>query len=73
LTGRNNSWTKSRVCTFRNQHGVAVYKEGERTERGELKLDEAAAALGVSSMTALRIQSGLIEGDYVCKGPPWVI
>src|SRR4051794_11630089 len=74
LTGRNNSWTQSRVCTFRNTHGIAAYKEGERTERGELTLDEAAAALGVSPMTALRmIRSGIIEGDHVCKGAPWVI
>jgi DNA invertase Pin-like site-specific DNA recombinase len=74
LTGRNNSWTQSRVCTFRNQHDIAVYKEGERAERRELTLDEAAAALGISPMTALRmIRSGILEGYHVCKGAPWVI
>ena len=25
-TGRQNGWTQSRVCTFRNQHGIAVYR-----------------------------------------------
>jgi excisionase family DNA binding protein len=74
LTGRNNSWTQSRVCTFRNKHDIAVYRDGERAERGELTLDEAAASLGVSPMTVLRmIRSGAIEGRHLCKGAPWVI
>jgi excisionase family DNA binding protein len=74
LTGRNNSWTQSRVCAFRNKHDVAVYRDGERAERGELTLDEAAASLGVSPMTVLRmIRNGAIEGRHLCKGAPWVI
>jgi hypothetical protein len=74
LTGRNNSWTQSRVCTFRNQHDIAVYRDGERAERGELTLEEAAASLGISPMSALRmIRSGVIEGRHLCKGAPWVI
>ena len=74
VTGRNNSWTQSRVCTFRNQHDIAVYRDGERADRGELTLEEAAASLGVSPMTALRmIRSGILEGRHLCKGAPWVI
>jgi excisionase family DNA binding protein len=74
VTGRNNSWTQSRVCTFRNQHNIAVYRDGERTKRGELTLEEAAASLGVSPMTALRmIRSGVLEGHHLGKGAPWVI
>jgi len=74
MTGRNNSWTQSRVCTFRNQHAIAVYRDGERTERGELTLDEAAASLGVSAMTVLRmIRRGVLDGHHLCKGAPWVI
>jgi excisionase family DNA binding protein len=74
LTGRNNSWTQSRVCTFRNQHDIAVYRDGERADRGELTLEEAAASLGVSPMTVLRmIRSGVLEGRHLCKGAPWVI
>ncbi len=74
VTGRNNSWTQSRVCTFRNQHDIAVYRDGERAERGELTLEEAAASLGVSPMTALRmIRSGILDGHHLCKGAPWVI
>jgi DNA invertase Pin-like site-specific DNA recombinase len=74
VTGRNNSWTQSRICTFRNQHDIAVYRDGERADRGELTLEEAAASLGVSPMTALRmIRSGILEGRHLCKGAPWVI
>jgi excisionase family DNA binding protein len=74
LTGRNNSWTQNRVCTIRNQHDIVVYRDGERADRGELTLDEAAASLGVSPMTVLRmIGSGVIEGHHLCKGAPWVI
>ena len=74
VTGRNNSWTQSRVCTFRNQHDIAVYRDGERADRGELTLEEAAASLGVSPMTALRmIRNGVLVGRHLCKGAPWVI
>jgi excisionase family DNA binding protein len=73
-TGRNNGWTQSRVCTFRNQHGIAVYHDGERAERGELTLDEAAARLSISPMTVLRlIRKGTISARQLCRGAPWVI
>jgi len=73
-TGRNNGWTQSRVCTFRNHRGIEVYREGERLERGELTLNEAAASLNVSPMTVLRmIQRGIIPARQLCKGAPWVI
>jgi excisionase family DNA binding protein len=74
VTGRNNSWTQSRVCTFRNQHDIAVYRDGERADRGELTIEEAAASLGVSTMTTLRmVRSGVLEGRHLCQGAPWVI
>ena len=73
-TGRDNGWTQSRVCTFRNQHDIAVYREGERAERGELTLDEAAAKLTISPMTVLRlIRDGTISARQLCRGAPWVI
>ena len=34
-TGRNNGWTQSRVCTFRNHRKIKVYREGERFIRIE--------------------------------------
>ncbi|HYN10556.1 MAG TPA: recombinase family protein [Vicinamibacterales bacterium] len=73
-TGRLNGWTQSRVCTFRNQHGIAVYREGERAARGEVTLNEAADQLGCGAMTALRmIREGALTGRQHCKGAPWII
>ncbi len=73
-TGRNNGWTQNRVCTFRNHRGIEVYQEGERLERGELTLDEAATRLNISPMTVLRmIRRGAIPARQLCKGAPWVI
>jgi DNA invertase Pin-like site-specific DNA recombinase len=73
-TGRGNGWTKTRVCSFRNHHGIAVHREGEWAERGEISLEAAAQIIDVSVMTALRlIQRGLIKGRQLCRGAPWVI
>ena len=73
-TGRGNTWTEARVRSFRGDHRIAVYRDGERSERGELTLDEAAKRLEVSKMTVLRlIRSGRIEARQACKGAPWVI
>ncbi|MCF3948921.1 recombinase family protein [Acidiphilium iwatense] len=73
-TGRENGWTQSRVCTFRNHRGIAVYRDGERLDRGELTLGEAAIKLNVSPMTVLRlIRDGVIPATQFCRGAPWVI
>ena len=59
---------------FRNHHGIAVYRDGEWAERGEITLDAAAEIIGVCKMTALRmIRRGDIKGRQVCTGAPWVI
>jgi excisionase family DNA binding protein len=73
-TGRGNGWTKARVCSFRSHHGIAVYREGEWGERGEMTLEAAAQVMNVSVMTALRmIRHGVIKGRQLCSGAPWVI
>ena len=73
-TGRNNGWTQSRVTGLRNRCGIAVYRDGERSERGEVTLDEAAGSLNVSPMTVLRmIRRGVLAARQLCKGAPWVI
>ena len=73
-TGRGNTWTQARVCSHRNGHGVAVHRPGEMAERGELTLKDAAARLGTSKTTVLRlIADGTIEASQVCKGAPWAI
>jgi DNA invertase Pin-like site-specific DNA recombinase len=73
-TGRGNGWTKTRVCSFRSHHGIAVYREGEWAERGEMTLEAVAQSIDVSVMTALRmIRYGIIKGRQLCRGAPWVI
>jgi excisionase family DNA binding protein len=73
-TGRGNSWTGSRVAALRHSHGIAPYREGERAERGEVTLDEAAKALSVSPSTILRmLKDGSLPGQQLCKGAPWII
>ncbi len=73
-TGKGNSWTKSRVSSFRSSHGVAVYRKGEREERGELILSEAAERLSADPATVRRlIRSGVLPARQACKGAPWII
>ncbi|MCP3056911.1 helix-turn-helix domain-containing protein [Aurantimonas marianensis] len=73
-TGRLNGWTQSRVCTFRSQHSIAVYQEGERAARGEITLDEAAGLIGCSAMSVRRmVRDGILAGNQHCKGAPWII
>ncbi|MER9877468.1 helix-turn-helix domain-containing protein [Mesorhizobium sp. M0195] len=73
-TGKDNSWTRSRVCSLRNTHGIAPYRDGERAERGEATLDEAAGILQVSPSTVRRmVNRGTLAANQLCKGAPWII
>lgn len=73
-TGHGNSWTRTRVCSVRHQKEIAPYREGERAERGELTLNEAADILAVSPSTIRRmIGDGLLPARQLCKGAPWII
>jgi excisionase family DNA binding protein len=73
-TGYGNGWTEQRVRGFRKHHDIAVYREGEWAERGEITLEAAAQTIGVTKMTAVRmIRRGGLKGRQVCKGAPWVI
>lgn len=73
-TGRGNGWTQSRVRSLRNRHGIDVYRDGERRERGEVTLDEAAATLSLSTSSVRRlINEGVLPAKQFCKGAPWII
>ena len=50
-SANGHTWTQLRVRNVRAEHRVAVYREGERADWGELILHEAAAHLGVSKMS----------------------
>ena len=73
-TGRGNSWTRNRVCSLRHHHNIAPYRQGERADRGEATINEAAAALVVSTSTIRRmISGGVLPAQQLCKGAPWII
>jgi excisionase family DNA binding protein len=73
-TAHGASWTRTHVRGLRNTHGIAVYRDGERAERGEVTLDEAAEILQVSRATAYRmVANGVIPAQQLCAGAPWVI
>lgn len=73
-TAHGASWTRTHVCGLRNTHGITVYRDGERAERGEVTLDEAAGTLKVSRATAYRmVTSGVLPAQHLCAGAPWII
>ena len=52
---------------------VAVYHEGERANRSELVLHEAAARLGIGKTSVVRlINSGVLAAHQVCPGAPYM-
>jgi excisionase family DNA binding protein len=73
-TATGLTWTEERVRGFRRDHQIAVHWEGERAERGEVILHEAATLLGVSKMTVVRlIKDGFLPAKQTCIGAPYVI
>jgi excisionase family DNA binding protein len=73
-SAKGHTWTPLRVRNFRTERGIAIYRTGERAERGELILHEAATHLGVSKMTVIRlIKDGSLPARQVCPGAPYVI
>jgi DNA invertase Pin-like site-specific DNA recombinase len=73
-TGRDNAWNEARVRAFRSNHGIEVYRDGERAERAELNELEAAQVLGTCRMTVHRlIKRGILKAQQACQGAPWVI
>jgi excisionase family DNA binding protein len=73
-TAHGQSWTAKRVCSLRNNHAVPVYREGERQARAEMSASEAAAILGVTPTTVLRlIQHEQLPATQPCVGAPWIL
>jgi len=73
-SAKGHTWTQLRIRNFRAERGIAIYREGERAERGELILHEAATHLGVSKMTVIRlIKDGILPAKQACPGAPYVI
>ncbi len=73
-SAKGQSWTQLRIRNFRGVHQIAVYRDGERAQRHELILHEAASRLGVHKMTVVRlIRDGLLPAKQACVGAPYVI
>ena len=71
---KGHTWTQLRIRNFRAERGIAIYREGERAERGELILHEAASQLDVSKMTVIRlIKANVLPAKQCCPGAPYVI
>jgi DNA invertase Pin-like site-specific DNA recombinase len=73
-TAHGDTWTARRVCSQRNDRGIAAYREEDRHARGELLVSEMANVLNVGYAAALRlVRKGLIPATRACTGAPWVI
>lgn len=73
-TAHGHTWTEGRVRSFRGDHGIAVYHEGERQARHEVTLEEAAGILGIRPMAVRRlIVDGVLPAAQLCRGAPWII
>lgn len=74
VTGFGSSWTRGKICSLRHHYGIAIYREGERAERDEVTLEEAATVLTLSTTTIRRfIAEGVLPATQACKGAPWII
>ncbi len=73
-TAHGQTWTAARVCSIRNGHGIAPYREGERQARGEMTVDEVAITLQLPHTTVLRLirQKDLVA-KQACRNAPWTI
>ena len=74
-TARGLRFTKARVRSLRQRHGIAAYRTGEQ-DSGVPLLGVAAAAreLGVASSTLYRwIREGLVAVEEPAPGAPWLV
>jgi DNA invertase Pin-like site-specific DNA recombinase len=73
-TAHGAEWTAKRVCSLRNNHAIAVYREGERQDRNEMSVSEVATALGVTPTSVLRlIRLKQLQATQACVSAPWIL
>ena len=71
-TGPGNSWSETRVKSFRGQHGIEVFSVG--AERPWLTMQEAAEQLGVSTaIVRTMVKQGRLPAHQIASGLPWMI
>jgi DNA invertase Pin-like site-specific DNA recombinase len=72
-TGNGNRWTRERVTSLRNYHGIPVYRSDTCEAEGWMNLTQAAALLGISPKT-LRVaaEQGEIQATHPLAEGPWL-
>lgn len=73
-TGRGHAWNESYVRSFRNTHEIAVFKNDEHHQRGELTIAEASKQLEMPTHAIIRlIKRNILPAKQICKGALWII
>lgn len=71
-TGPGNSWSETRVKSFRGQHGIKVFAVG--AVRPWLTMQEAAKELGVSvAVIMTMVKHEKLPARQIAAGLPWMI
>ena len=66
-TATGLTWTPQRVCSFRKDYRIPVYKEGEREKRDEMVIDEISKELNISvSKVRKLVKQGIIPAKQAC-------
>jgi len=72
-TVNGNRWTRQRVTSLRNHHGIPVYRPETCEAEGWMTLTQAAALLGISPKTLrLAAERGEIEAAHPLAEGPWL-
>jgi DNA invertase Pin-like site-specific DNA recombinase len=73
-TAHEQRWTARLVCSLRNHHAIAVYRDGERQARGDMSVRDVAVILGVTPTTVLRlIRLKHVPATQACPSAPWML
>jgi len=68
------AWTAESVRRFRARHGIAPFDPAQKKSQGLLTGEEAALALGISTMSVHRlVQRGVLAAEQPAPGFPMVV
>jgi hypothetical protein len=72
-TGRGNRFTKERITSLRNYHGIEIFCPEKKQQNGWMTLNEAADYVGVAARTLrLAVEAGKVSGSHPLPDGPWV-
>jgi hypothetical protein len=70
----SEAWTKVSVRRFRERYGIPAFDARQKQAQGLLTGEEAARALGISTMSVHRlVQAGILPAEQPARGFPFVI